>query len=86
MLEVIGDIGGLILEAQKTGSAEALGSKLSYLNAWGDDAKYTVQAKVTVIDPARREASVEFLGSDGAPFMYGGLVYHTHDNTWGVHT
>jgi len=86
MLEVVGDIGGLLDEAQKTGSVEALTAKLKYLQGWGEDAKYSVQVKVIVVDPARREASVEFINKSGEPFMWGGLVYHEADKSWGVHT
>ena len=84
MLKVIGNIGGLVKAAQKMGSLEDLTAKLEYLNGWGEDSKWTAQVEMNCIE--EKEASLIFLTKDGEPTMYGGLVYHESDKSWGVHT
>ena len=84
MLKVIGNIGGLVKAAQKMGSLEDLTAKLEYLNGWGEDSKWTAQVEMNCIE--EKEASLIFLTKDGEPWLYGGLVYHESDKSWGVHT
>jgi len=86
MLQVTGDIGGLIEAAQETGSLEALTAKLKYLNGWGEAHEYHAQVHMDGVDSKRKEASLTFLDKTDKPLMYGGLVYHESDNSWGVHT
>ena len=85
MLRVEGDIGGLIQGAQQTGSLKALTAKLQYLHGWGYDAQHTTRVRM-VVDERSKEGSLYFLDAEGKAFMYGGLVYHESDNSWGVHT
>lgn len=86
MLEITGDIGGLVNEAVATNSTEDLIKRLTYLNQWGEDHRYTVLVRGAIIDPKRREMGLGFLNKAGKAFMNGGLVYHESSNTWGVHT
>jgi hypothetical protein len=86
MLQITGDIGGLIKAAQKNGSLEDLTAKLEYLNRWGESHEYHTQVRMDGVDPDRLEASLTFSDKTDNPTMYGGLIYHEHSNSWGVHT
>lgn len=84
MLSIIGSINTTLNKAVETNSLPALQERLQWLNEWGENHKTMVQVEAFPLKDG--DLDVIFYNKNGERYMVGQMVYHSFDNSWGVHT
>jgi hypothetical protein len=77
----------VVRKALETGSVESLCDRLDYLHAYGDNARWETNVKLTVFekDGVLEEVGITFFPNKPLK-MYGGLNHCESTNKWTVNT
>ena len=74
----------MLARAKKSGSLESLQKQLDYLDNYGEDSGMVVHLGYDFAGYGVTWTRPQ--GDVLVPWMYGGLIHHSHVNEWSVHT